>query len=103
MRLKELRHKNKVTQIELARLMNVTSQTVLNWENGLHDPSISQLKFLADYFHVSIDYLVERESPYTIINDACEEIEKMQNIDFIKFICTNLKEMVENEEKSKKK
>jgi transcriptional regulator with XRE-family HTH domain len=62
MRLKELRKSRNVSQKEFAAYMKVSPQTVLNWENGLSEPSIKNLKAMADYFDVSIDYLVERDS-----------------------------------------
>ncbi len=52
-----LRKKNKVTQEQLAAAINVTPQAVSKWENAVCQPDTSTLPLLADFFHVSIDYL----------------------------------------------
>ena len=57
-RLKELRIEKGVTQVEIGRLLNMSKMAVSHWEKGNSEPSIEQLKSLARYFDVSIDYLV---------------------------------------------
>lgn len=87
MRLKELRKSNKITQKELATAIGVTGQTILNWENGIFEPSINELIKLADYFNVTIDYLVERKvnnNDVELICNKLKDIEKEKLIDFIK-------------------
>ncbi|SMC91533.1 DNA-binding transcriptional regulator, XRE-family HTH domain [Papillibacter cinnamivorans DSM 12816] len=59
-RLAELRKGAGLTQASLGRLMNAAQNSVSNWENGTREPSNEDLKKLADYFGVSIDYLLER-------------------------------------------
>ncbi len=61
MKLKELRIKNKLTQNELGKIIGVSGQTILNWENDIFEPSIVNLIKLANFFNVSIDYLVDRK------------------------------------------
>lgn len=56
-RLKELRLEKNVSQIEIAKLLNMSKMAISHWEKGNSEPSIDQLKTLACYFHVSIDYL----------------------------------------------
>ena len=85
MKLKQLRENKKMTQKYLAEKLNVSSQTILNWENGIYEPNISQLIELANIFNVSIDYLVERKN-INMINDICNELEKISNDDIINFI-----------------
>lgn len=67
-RIKELRKKKGVKQIELCQLLNVTQGNVSAWENGLWEPSNETLKKLADYFDVSTDYLLGRETENTLVN-----------------------------------
>ena len=55
MRLRELRIKSGLTQNEIAARLNVSGQTILNWENGIYEPKISQLIQLADLFNVTVD------------------------------------------------
>lgn len=57
-RLKELRLEKNVSQLEVAKMLNMSKMAVSHWEKGNSEPSIEQLKILATYFDVSIDYLV---------------------------------------------
>lgn len=60
MKLKRLRVEKGLSQAELGRLLGVTGQTVLNWENGIFEPRIKDLIAIADFFDVSVDELIER-------------------------------------------
>lgn len=73
MRLRELRAKFKISQTKLAKQVNISQKSISNYENGISDPDINTLKQLADYFHVTIDYLVEHEVPYLIDKSAWPE------------------------------
>ena len=57
-RLKELRKERGVSQVEIAKMLNMSKMAVSHWEKGNSEPSIEQLKVLAQFFDVSIDYLV---------------------------------------------
>ncbi|MCC8160607.1 MAG: helix-turn-helix domain-containing protein [Oscillospiraceae bacterium] len=57
-RIKSLRKANGLTQVELAKKINVSKQCVSNWENNNIQPSIDMLVKLADFFSVSTDYLL---------------------------------------------
>ena len=57
-RLKELRTEKGVTQIEVAKILNMSKMAVSHWENGDSEPSIEQLKILAIYFDVTVDDLI---------------------------------------------
>ncbi|ABR47108.1 transcriptional regulator, XRE family [Alkaliphilus metalliredigens QYMF] len=59
-RIKELRQEKDFSQIQLAKQFDITQQTISNYESGVREPSITTLKNLADFFNVSIDYLLER-------------------------------------------
>ena len=60
-RLQELRESQKLTQIELAQIMDIPRMTYNNYEKGRCEPNIQTLIKLADYYHVTLDYLVGRE------------------------------------------
>jgi transcriptional regulator with XRE-family HTH domain len=49
-----------MTQRQLAEALRVTVRTITNYENGSREPNIATLIALADYFDVSLDYLVGR-------------------------------------------
>jgi transcriptional regulator with XRE-family HTH domain len=57
-RLKQLRIERKLTQTDLAKLLNVKPTAVSNYESGRNEPSYEKLKILADYFNISLDYLL---------------------------------------------
>ena len=59
-RIKELRIKNKVTQKEIAEGIGVSSVSVQRFEYGSVRPSLDTLIAIANYFNVSLDYLVGR-------------------------------------------
>ncbi len=60
MRLKELRRKNHISQLKLAMDLSLTQNTISRYENGVREADYATLILIADYFHVSIDYLLER-------------------------------------------
>lgn len=57
-RLKELREKHGLTQEQLAKILNITRSTVAGYETKRKQPDYEKLKILADFFNVSIDYLL---------------------------------------------
>jgi len=60
MRLKYLRKQRKLSQMKLAMDLNMNQNTISRYENGTHEADYATLIKLADYFGVSIDYLLER-------------------------------------------
>ncbi len=66
-RLKELRKEKKLTQEELAGKIGVSKITILRWENEKHVIKSDKAQSLADYFGVSVPYLLDFEQ--RIIND----------------------------------
>ena len=59
-RLKELRKARRITQLKLAMDLNLTQNTASRYETGEREPGIAELVRIADYFHISVDYLLER-------------------------------------------
>ena len=57
-RLFDLRRQAGLSQEELANLLGVTRQAVQKWEAGASRPDMDNLVLLAEYFKVSLDYLV---------------------------------------------
>ena len=57
-RIKELRIKNKVTQEELAKALQISTQAVSKWENG-GSPDLELVPSIATYFNVTTDYLFD--------------------------------------------
>ena len=65
-RINELRLAFGWNQVQLAAKLNITKQTVSNWENENIQPSIEMLMRLAQLFHVTTDYLLGMEEMKTI-------------------------------------
>ena len=63
-RLKKLRVERGISQIKLAMDLNVNQNSISRYESGLREPDYNTLIRIADYFNVSIDYLLYRtENP----------------------------------------
>ena len=60
MNLKKLRLSNKKTQQEMAKYLNIKQSSYQSYESGDSEPSIERLIKLADYYNVTLDYLVGR-------------------------------------------
>ncbi len=66
MRLKELRRQKRVTQLKLALDLNLNQNSIGRYENGEREADYATLITFADYFDVSIDYLLGRtDNPKT--------------------------------------
>lgn len=59
-RLKGLREDRDLTQDQIADILNITRSAVANYENGIREPDIHLLVKIADYFNISLDYLLCR-------------------------------------------
>ena len=67
MRIKELREEKKLSQTALAQSVGTSQRNIGRWENGENEPTYSQLVKIADYFGVTIDYLVGREDDFGVV------------------------------------
>ncbi|MBR6610577.1 MAG: helix-turn-helix transcriptional regulator [Oscillospiraceae bacterium] len=59
MRLKELRESRGISQLKLAMDLSMNQNTISRYETGVREADYATLIKLADYFNVSIDYLLE--------------------------------------------
>ena len=57
-RIKELRMKAHMSQKQLADVIQVSQQSINKYENHNVQPDLSTLVRLADFFHVSVDYII---------------------------------------------
>ncbi len=60
MRLKQLRKAKGISQLKLAMDLNMNQNSISRYENGIREADYVTLIKFADYFNVSIDYLLER-------------------------------------------
>ena len=57
-RLKKLRKKEKLTQKDIATFLNISQPAYQQFESGKKKMNLETMEKLADYFNVSIDYLL---------------------------------------------
>lgn len=96
-RIKELRQKLGITQRELAKHLGIAQNTLSYWENGKFDIDNASLCRIADYFHVTIDYLLgQNNSPIDVINSISTENLFGQNDEIL-----NSRRTLTNDEKKK--
>ena len=61
-RIRELREESGLKLKELSKIIGVSESTMSLYENGKHEPDYTTLIKIADYFKVSLDYLLCRET-----------------------------------------
>ena len=60
--LKKLRENSGLSQYSFAAELGVAQSTIGGWESGTREPNLSTLNRIADYFGVTVDYLLGRPS-----------------------------------------
>lgn len=60
-RLKALRKEMGLTQTEFAEKFHISNGAIGMWESGQRMPDVHTIQEIADFFHVSIDYLLGRD------------------------------------------
>ncbi len=66
MRLGELRKSRKISQLKLAMDLGLNQNSISRYEKGQREADYKTLIAFADYFNVSVDYLLERtDNPKT--------------------------------------
>jgi len=97
MRLKELRISKNLSQKDIAKYINKTTQSYSLYERGERDPDSATLIKLADFFEVSVDYLLgrttipnmlmikENVTPYELPQEALDRIEEFKELMKLKY------------------
>lgn len=62
-RLKELRNKKKITQVDLANKLYVTDKTISSWESNRTEPSLEILVNISEILDCSVGYLIYGDNP----------------------------------------
>ncbi|MBQ7828546.1 MAG: helix-turn-helix transcriptional regulator [Clostridia bacterium] len=57
-RLKDVREDKELTQEDIATLLKTTRQQVSKWEQGVQMMGVDKYVILAEYYNVSVDYLL---------------------------------------------
>lgn len=61
-RIRELRMQRRMSQVQLSMKLNTSSSTICGYEKNRYLPDLMTLCRIADFFHVSMDYLVGRSN-----------------------------------------
>lgn len=72
-RLRIFRKKVNITQLEMSKYLNLGSTTYKSYEQEISEPSIETLIKLADFYHVSLDELVGRETDIVNLKSIDED------------------------------
>ena len=75
-KLKELRLKANLTQVQIAQELDITQQSYQKWESGKSKPNLNTLEMFSDFFGVSIEEL---------LSDGTVHIESILNADKISY------------------
>lgn len=79
--IKALRQAAKLNQVQLAEKLNVSKQSVSNWENNNIMPSIDMLRRICEVLSCSADYLLELQDDQKIyIESTCLTLEQKAHI-----------------------
>ena len=60
-KIKQYREENKMTQKDIAEILEVEAGTISKYESGMIEPNIESLKRLAETFHITVDELVKED------------------------------------------
>lgn len=71
-RLRELRKSKGIKQEDLCKALGISQGNLSNWENGRYEADNRSLKKIADYFGVSVDYLLGRDT--SPLPSDCQEV-----------------------------
>lgn len=69
-RIKDLREDADLTQMEISRQLNISQRAYSHYENGTRDIPTNILISIADFYNVSIDYLLERTNNKQLQNNT---------------------------------
>lgn len=82
-KLRELRKSRGLTQAQIAKIMRVSRVSYCNYENGINEPSLESLILVADYFHVSVDYLLGRNGYSNSVTFTREEVDNLIKVNLL--------------------
>lgn len=65
-KIKEYRELNKMTQKDIAEILEVEPGTISKYESGMIEPNIESLKRLAETFNITVDELIKDEEKFNV-------------------------------------
>ena len=78
-KLVELRKQKNLTQENVAETLNVTRQTISNWELGQTIPDLEQAKALSKLYKISLDELVDNDVK-EVLSEKISNTEKLAGL-----------------------
>ena len=84
-RVLQLRRNAGVSQTQFAKILNISHKHMSNLEHGIKGPSIDLLVIIAEYFHVSLDFLILGQETNDVMiselqQEACKALVHVKNI-----------------------
>ena len=73
-RIRALRKKKRISQIQLALDLNLSRDQIAKVETGSSQPSAELLVLLSDYYDVSVDYILKGTIKNTAMADDLQEV-----------------------------
>lgn len=73
-RLKQLRTEKNLSQEELAKIFSLAKSTISQYEQGRRTPDLNQVNAFADFFKVSVDYMLGRTNVRNPDEDIVQKI-----------------------------
>ncbi|MDU3981658.1 MAG: helix-turn-helix transcriptional regulator [Streptococcus mitis] len=84
-RLKELRKEKKKSQKEIANFLKINEKTISRWENGESQITLKNATQLADYFGVSLAYLLNQEEEWEKLQELHRKLPTLEEFDKLLF------------------
>lgn len=79
-RIKKLRENKNLNQLEFSKILNISNTTLSQYEAGNRTPSDEIKEKVADYFNVSVDYLLGRTEKCNLEDEGLKD-KKIYNLD----------------------
>ncbi len=92
----KLRIEMKLTQEDVAEKLNVSRQTISNWESGNVSPTIDKVNDLAKLYNVTIDQLIDVKSSAEV-RTSSSIIQSLLNQSVVVFVGENIPERIKGE------
>lgn len=74
-----LRNITKTTQHQLAVFLGYVDGTISNWEKGIREPDLVDIKKIADFFNISVDDLLNKDLRYSRADEKKTNIQTVKN------------------------
>ena len=90
-RLRDLREDKDLRQVDVSNATGIDQRTLSNYETGKTNPDSFAIIKLCDFYNVSADYLLGRESNTSTTDEIISRLEKIQ--EEISFIMNDIKNL----------